>query len=50
MSIKQIRDQATEAWREAWFNKVPHTQLDLYVVNGEVRGYRAGNFLKWYWN
>jgi len=39
MSLQDIRDQATAAWQEAWWARIPHTQL---------ASSRDG-CLKWYW-
>lgn len=42
MNEQDIRQWATAAWQEAWWGKVPHTQLGTgYFV-------QAGS-LKWYW-
>ena len=38
-TLAEIRSQVWAAWQEAWWAKVPHSQLG--------RG-RDGN-LKWYW-
>lgn len=39
MNEQKIRDAATKAWQEAWWQKVPHSQL----------GPEADGNLKWYW-